>query len=105
MAYYTYIIKSEKADNYYTGYSKNPHERLLSKNTKHRNTPWHIVYMERFEDKPSAIRRKTEITGIKNLRFVKELIHPGSYQHVQYNGVPSNLKKKKLSSLIEEALI
>ena len=79
MAYYIYIIKSERTNRYYTGYSKYPHKRLIRHNTRAtRNTqtgiPWRLVYVERFEDKHSAIMREIEIKRIKSRQYIEDLI-------------------------------
>ena len=79
MSYYVYILKSERTNRFYTGYSKNPQKRLIRHNThatKSTRTgiPWHLVYMERYDDKFSEIRREVEIKKIKSRQYIEELI-------------------------------
>ncbi len=79
MAYYVYIIKSDRTNRFYTGYSKNPQERLIRHNTQAtRSTrtgiPWRLVYIELFEDKHSAMKREIEIKKRKSRQYIENLI-------------------------------
>ncbi len=56
MKYFLYILKSQKADKYYTGISNNPKRRLefhniLGKGFTARYRPWKIVFLKEFDDK------------------------------------------------------
>ena len=83
MAYYVYIIKSDRTNRFYTGHSNDPYERLTRHNsraTKSTQTgiPWHLVYMEQYKDKHSAIKREIEIKRIKSRQYIEELIRKSS---------------------------
>jgi putative endonuclease len=79
MAYYVYIIKSERTNRFYCGYPMDPDERLIHQNTRATKStqpgiPWRLVYVERFNDKHSAMMREIEIKKIKSRRYIEELI-------------------------------
>ncbi len=83
MVYYVYIIKSEKTNRFYTGYSEDPWKRLIRHNTRATNStqngiPWQLVYLEKYEDKHSAIMREIEIKKIKSRQYIEELIRKNS---------------------------
>ena len=77
--WYVYIIYSEKADKYYTGYTDNPEWRLERHNqgwgryTK-RGITWRIVYSEEYTSKTEALRREKEIKSKKSREYIEELI-------------------------------
>ena len=61
--FYTYVLKSQKDDKYYIGYSSDVHERLAQHNrglvtsTKPRR-PFDLVFYEAFTDQRHALRRE-----------------------------------------------
>ena len=63
MAYYIYIIYSQKTDKYYTGSSENYKERLKQHNwsrtpSTKTGIPWKIVYTEEYETRAEAVKRE-----------------------------------------------
>ncbi|NOZ74373.1 MAG: GIY-YIG nuclease family protein [FCB group bacterium] len=77
--YYTYILYSEKKDQYYIGYTSDMVQRLIHHNLGHtRSTksgiPWQVVYTEIFMEKSLAIRREREIKRWKSRKLIEELI-------------------------------
>ena len=78
--FWTYIIKSEKTDRYYTGSCGNIKVRLeehnsnQTKSTKHRG-PYKLVYKESFELKKDALSREKQIKSYKSGRAFKKLIN------------------------------
>ena len=68
--YTVYILKSEKTNGYYIGYTFNLVQRLKSHNTgKNKSTkpgmPWNIAYTEEFLEKPEAWKRERQIKKYK----------------------------------------
>jgi putative endonuclease len=65
MAYFVYIIQSEKDGSYYKGFSENPQERVLQHNSglskfTSFKIPWKLVFIEELGSKRDAlIREKT----------------------------------------------
>ena len=78
--YFTYIIESEKNDQYYIGYTKDITLRLerhnmgWSKSTKS-GIPWKLVYFERFDTKTEAIKRERELKNYKSKKYLIKLIN------------------------------
>ena len=64
---------------YYIGSTQNLEERLQrhnqgrSKYTKNKR-PWELVYYEQFEDRPTAVRRESQIKGRKSKEFIETLV-------------------------------
>ena len=66
MAYYVYILQSEKDNSFYKGFSQNPYKRLDEHNAGFVNytrgkTPWNLVYLEQCPDKTSALIREKNL--------------------------------------------
>lgn len=77
--YFTYIIQSDKTDQYYIGYTKNltlrleRHNHGWSKSTKS-GIPWKLVYSEPYELKSDAIKRESDIKSWKSRDKIEKLI-------------------------------
>ena len=75
-----YIIQNEQSRRYYVGYSHDPvlrlehHNEGWTRSTKGRGK-WKIVYLEKFEEKGSALRREKEIKRRKSRAYIEQLIH------------------------------
>ncbi|MEK6572439.1 MAG: GIY-YIG nuclease family protein [Bacteroidota bacterium] len=82
MAYYVYIIESERDGRYYIGSSHNPWLRLerhnagWTRSTKGRG-PWRLVHVEEYERKAEALRREREVKRRKSHRYIQALIEAG----------------------------
>lgn len=78
--YYVYILKSKKANKYYTGYSRNPEERLKEHNagrTKSllRYLPLEIVRVEEYPIYEEARKRERQIKSYKSGEAFKKLLN------------------------------
>ena len=78
--YFVYIIRSEKLDKYYIGYTENLVDRLLHHNSgATRSTkpgiPWIIVYQESCLDKRTAWFRERQIKSYKGGEAFQKLIN------------------------------
>ena len=79
MAYYLYILRSQKTDRYYIGSSENPDVRLQQHNWKRTpstksGVPWVIVYTEEFSTRSEAVTREYEIKKKKSRKYIDYLI-------------------------------
>ena len=79
MSYSVYILRSERNNRYYTGFSANPRRRLQEHNDgKVKATgyarPWTLVYTEQFEDETSARRREHKLKSMKSRAYLEALI-------------------------------
>ncbi|WP_163326111.1 GIY-YIG nuclease family protein [Draconibacterium mangrovi] len=80
MAYYMYILQSEKNGKYYIGSTQNVEERLQQHNwsrtpSTKSGIPWKLVYSEEFEERPSATQREYEIKQKKSRKYIQFLIN------------------------------
>jgi putative endonuclease len=79
MAYYTYILYSEKTDRYYVGSCQDMEIRLAQHNAG-RNTstkagvPWSVRYSETYPTSQLARKREAEIKRKKSRRYIQHLI-------------------------------
>ena len=79
MAYYLYIIQSDKDDSFYIGTTQNLDERILrhnqgrSKYTKSKR-PWNLVYFEEHADRSDAMKREYAIKRRKSREYLAKLI-------------------------------
>ena len=77
--YFIYILKSQKTNKYYIGYTENIIQRLknhnsgIVKSTKN-GVPWNVVYREKFVTKKEAYKRERVIKSYKGGRAFKSLI-------------------------------
>ena len=76
MYYYIYILKSEKDDNFYTGYTNDLRKRLNQhnngevKSTKHRR-PFKLVYFEGCLNQQDATHREKYLKSTWGKRYIK----------------------------------
>ena len=81
MAYYVYILQSEKDNSFYKGFSESPSIRLLQHNagettsTRHL-TPWKLVYVEQMASKTEALIREKNLKKASRERVIALLYHP-----------------------------
>ena len=79
MAYYIYILKSERDGTYYVGHTNNLEERLERHNqgrssyTKAK-TPWRLIYQEEFSSRGEASKREQKIKEKKNRAYIEQLV-------------------------------
>ncbi|MBW1700123.1 MAG: GIY-YIG nuclease family protein [Deltaproteobacteria bacterium] len=76
MAYYFYIIPSEMDSSFYVGTTNNLIDRIARHNqgrSKYTNSrcPWHLVYHEKYPDRPSAMKRKYAIKRKKSRGYIE----------------------------------
>lgn len=78
--YFVYIIKSEKLNRYYIGFTEDIVDRLrhhnsgATKSTKP-GTPWKVVYQEEAIDKKSAWLRERQIKSYKGGEAFQKLVN------------------------------
>lgn len=76
MFYYTYILKSEKDRNFYTGFTENlelrfeRHQRGQVESTRNRR-PLHLIYYEACLSKADAIHREKYLKTFYGKMFLK----------------------------------
>jgi putative endonuclease len=79
MAYYVYILESERDGTYYIGHTNNLEERLERHNegrssyTKAK-TPWRLIYQEGYISRGEASKREQEIKEKKNRAYIEQLV-------------------------------
>ena len=79
MAYFVYILQSEKDDKFYIGSTSNVDARLqyhnsgLQRSTRNR-IPFKLVYYETVADKQTALKREKQIKAYKNGEAFKKLL-------------------------------
>ena len=85
MAYFVYILKSDKNGRYYTGSAQEVEARLAEHNrgseiSTKAHRPWSVVYTEAFETRAEANRRERQIKSMKSRKWIEEklLNKPGS---------------------------
>ena len=83
MAYYLYIIQSEKDDSFYIGTTQNLKERILRHNqgrSKYTRTkrPWKLVFNEEHPDRSSAMKKEYAIKRQKRKDFIEFLVQLSS---------------------------
>src|SRR5690606_31563286 len=83
MAYYIYILESERDGTYYIGSSQDPGTRLAKHNRPHagytgRKQPWKLVYTERYASKPEALVREKFIKKQKSKNWILQRISDSS---------------------------
>jgi putative endonuclease len=64
--YYVYLLRSEKTDKFYIGYSSDLRKRLQQHNSAQNistkfGVPWELVYYEAFQTKASAMERERKL--------------------------------------------
>jgi len=79
MAYYLYVLRSEKNGQYYIGSTGSLEDRLerhnggRSKSTKS-GIPWQPVYIEEFSNRSEAVKREKKIKSCKSRTRIERLI-------------------------------
>jgi putative endonuclease len=79
MKYFTYILYSEKIDQYYTGSTIDLIKRLIRHNygynrSTKRGIPWKVVYFEEYSTRTEAYKREMEIKRYKKREYITDLI-------------------------------
>ena len=79
MKYYLYILKSQVADKYYTGISRNPQVRLEYHNTiekgfTSRYRPWKIAFVIEFDSKSEAMKAEKKIKNWKSKKMIEKIL-------------------------------
>ena len=79
-SYFVYIIRSDKDQTFYIGYTTDISRRLEEHNqgksnyTSHK-IPWKLVYLETFYSKSDALKREKFLKNQKNIQFYEKLIN------------------------------
>ena len=84
MAYYLYIIQSDKDGSFYIGTTQNLDARILRHNqgrSKYTRTkrPLNLVYVEDYPDRSSAMKREYAIKRRKSKDYIAKLIERISF--------------------------
>lgn len=80
--FYTYILKSEKDGNFYTGTTNNLERRIEEHNkgkgyyTKNK-LPMRLIYFEACSNKDDAYRRERYLKTGMGKRYIKNRLHGG----------------------------
>jgi putative endonuclease len=79
MAYFVYILGSEKDGTYYVGHANNVNERLNRHNQGRTvytrgKCPWKLVYQEADDSRAEAMRREREIKERRSRDCVDHLV-------------------------------
>ena len=79
MAYFVYILQSEKDGSYYIGHTSNVEERLKRHNEGRSlytrgKQPWKLVYHEILNSKSEAAKREREIKDKKDREYIVQLV-------------------------------
>ncbi len=74
MAFYIYIIQSDKDQSYYKGYTEDYNARLIQHNSglstyTSRKIPWRLVYVEIHETKTLALKREKNLKKADRARI------------------------------------
>ncbi len=74
MAYYVYILQSEKDNSFYKGFTENPIKRLEQHNSGEMNytskkIPWQIVGLFQYETKKEALIAEKKLKKYDRLRL------------------------------------
>ncbi|AXY76881.1 GIY-YIG nuclease family protein [Paraflavitalea soli] len=85
MAFFVYILYSEKLDKYYIGVTENVEERLRKHQCNHsgftgKASDWSIRFTELHPDKTAALKRERQLKGWKSRIRVEQLIQKNSHQ-------------------------
>lgn len=77
--FWTYILKSEKTDNYYIGQTEDIDKRTEShNNSRVRSTkfgvPWKLVYKKEFIARTDAMKHEKYLKSFKKRKYLENLI-------------------------------
>ena len=83
MAYFVYILYSEKTDRYYIGSTSYIEKRLIKHNfggtaSTRPGRPWKIVHTETLNTKSEALIREKQIKNKKSRKYIEWLIDSDS---------------------------
>ena len=86
MAFYVYIIQSQKDGSFYKGFSENPLLRLAQHNNKESEftsykVPWVLVYVEEMTSKTEALKREKSLKKATKERVMALLTHTKNIVH------------------------
>ncbi len=75
--YYVYVLKSNKDDNYYIGFTNNLSKRVLDHNSGKNNStkyrqPLELIYFEGYIDKKDALGRELFLKSGSGHRYLKK---------------------------------
>ena len=79
MAYYVYVLRSEKDGSFYIGHTADLEESIQRHNhgkssyTKAK-TPWKLIYQEVFTTRSEAMKREKEIKRMKSREYIEQLV-------------------------------
>ena len=79
--YTVYVLRSEKFQKHYTGFTSNFESRILSHNElgkkdwSKRYRPWKIILTEEFANKTEAMKREKWLKSGAGRDFIKTLKH------------------------------
>jgi putative endonuclease len=84
MAYFVYVLQSERDGSYYIGHTGNLEKRVDRHNRGESGyprgkLPWKLIYHELLGSKAEAMRREKEIKARKSRKFIEQLVraYPG----------------------------
>lgn len=85
MAFFVYILYSEKLDRYYIGVTENVEKRLQKHLCNHsgftgKAADWSICLTEPYPDKTAALKREKQLKGWKNRQRIEQLIQKSSHK-------------------------
>lgn len=74
--YYVYVLRSDKINKYYVGYTEDINKRLEHHNLgldrwSKRGTPWKLIYTERYNSKKGAITRERYLKSGVGRKFTR----------------------------------
>ena len=77
--FYTYILKSQKDNSYYIGFTSQFRKRIRQHNSgksayTSKHSPYKLVYRESFNTKKEAIKIEKHLKSLKNIKeFLKSI--------------------------------
>jgi len=79
MAYYVYILQSEKDGSFYIGHTADLKKRVRRHNQSRSlftkaKAPWKLIYQEEFSSRSEASKREQKIKQKKNRAYIEHLV-------------------------------
>jgi putative endonuclease len=79
MAYFVYILQSERDGSYYIGHTADLEDRLRRHNEgrivyTRAKAPWKLIHQETFESRSDAMKREKEIKAKKVRDYIEHLV-------------------------------